>query len=143
MIVSAVIVGLVFVSGFFVGNLSNAEVKQEIRIGYQNPENADRVDYQKSFTDSENPLIIERFLMIYINKEKIENMELGNPDVFIELNNPKDSVRLIDSKLWFTDDKGIIGIGTGENQEQMTFYEIDQEDAAFIKKVINDEEGKR
>ena len=138
MISIVVVTIIVFLGGYLVGSLSNNEVTKEIRIGYQNSDNANRVDYYTVFTDIENPSIIERFLMIYINKEKIENvnLDLDNPDIYIEVNNPKESVRLIDSKLWFTNDGAIIGRRSRENWNQMNFYKIDEGDANYIKETI-------
>ncbi|WP_422124398.1 hypothetical protein DHX103_06140 [Planococcus sp. X10-3] len=137
-ICSVIIAGLIFLGGVFAGTVSNAEVTKEIKIGYQNDGNPDRVDYHKVYTDSENPLIMDNFLMIYLNWEKVDNVnvDLESPDLYIELNNPKDSVGLIDSKLWFDNDVAIIGRRVGESWDQVIFYEIDESDAEYIKKTI-------
>lgn len=143
-VISIVVVAIiVFLGGYFAGSLSNNEVTKEIRIGYQNSDNSNRVDYHNVFTDTENPLIIERFLMIYINKEKIENvnLDLENPDIYIEVNNPKASVGLIDSRLWFTNEGAIIGRRTGKDWNQVNFYKIDESDANYIKETIKYEHG--
>ncbi|MFP3421907.1 hypothetical protein R0K19_21270, partial [Bacillus sp. SIMBA_161] len=111
LIISLVIVGLIFLGGFFVGNISKAEIMKEIKIGYEDVENSSKVIYEKVFTDVENSTTIDNFIMIYLNAKEIENpnIDLENPDMYIELNNPNASVGLIDSKVWFVDDGAIIG----------------------------------
>lgn len=138
-ICSVIIVGLVFGGGYFAGAKINAEVMKEVRIGYQNEGNPNRVDYHKVYTDLENPEIIDSFLMIYFNREKIENVsvDLQNPDLYIELNNPKYWIGMMSSEIWFTDEGAIMGDGAGE---QMMFYEIDEGDAEYIKTTIGYEE---
>ncbi|MCM3610767.1 hypothetical protein M4S82_05845 [Planococcus sp. MERTA32b] len=137
-ICSVIIAGLIFFGGVFAGAISKAEVTKEIKIGYQNDEDSDRVDYQNVYTDSENTVIVDNFLMIYLNGEKVENENkvLENPDLYIQLNNPKESVGLIDSKLWFENDGATIGRRVGESWDQMIFLKIDKSDADYIKKTI-------
>ena len=134
---------MIFIVGYLTGSINTNEVTKEIRIGYQNSNHLNRVDYYNIFTDVENPSIIERFLMIYINKEKTENVNVDedNPDIYIEVNNPKASVGLIDSKLWFTDEGAIIGRRIGPDWGSMNFYNIDKGDAAYIKETIEYEQG--
>ncbi|WP_214891371.1 hypothetical protein [Exiguobacterium sp. s142] len=138
LIISLVIVGLVFLGGFFVGNMSKTEIMKEINISYEGIENSSKVIHKKKFADSENPTIIDNFIMIYLNAKEIDdpNIDIENPDMYIELNNPYASVGLIDSKLWFVDDDAIIGDRAGENWDQIDFYKIDESDAEYIKEIV-------
>lgn len=138
LIISLAIVGLIFFGGFFVGNISKAEIMKEIKIGYEGIENSSKVIYEKVFTDLENPTTIDNFIMIYLNAKEIEdpNIDLENPDMYIELNNPNASVGLIDSKLWFVDDGAIIGRRASESWDQIDFYKIDENDAEYIKEIV-------
>ncbi|RLJ81339.1 hypothetical protein [Planococcus citreus] len=143
LIISLVIVGLIFLGGFFVGNISKAEIMKEIKIGYEDVENSSKVIYEKVFTDVENSTTIDNFIMIYLNAKEIENpnIDLENPDMYIELNNPNASVGLIDSKVWFVDDGAIIGKRAGESWNQIDFYKIDESDVEYIKETV-EYEGK-
>ncbi|MTD31056.1 hypothetical protein [Planomicrobium sp. YIM 101495] len=138
LIISLVIVGLIFLGGFFVGNISKAEIMKEIKIGYEDVENSSKVIYEKVFTDIENSTTIDNFIMIYLNAKEIENpnIDLENPDMYIELNNPNASVGLIDSKVWFVDDGAIIGKRAGESWDQIDFYRTDESDAEYIKEIV-------
>ncbi len=143
LIISLVIVGLIFLGGFFVGNISKAEIMKEIKIGYEDVENSSKVIYEKVFTDVENSTTIDNFIMIYLNAKEIENpnIDLENPDMYIELNNPNASVGLIDSKVWFVDDGAIIGKRAGESWDQIDFYKTDESDVKYIKETV-EYEGK-
>ncbi|MDS9109428.1 hypothetical protein RLL75_01760, partial [Streptococcus pneumoniae] len=83
------------------------------------------------------------FIMIYLNAKEIENpnIDLENPDMYIELNNPNASVGLIDSKVWFVDDGAIIGKRAGESWNQIDFYKTDESDVEYIKETV-EYEGK-
>ncbi|WP_341963419.1 hypothetical protein NM897_16825 (plasmid) [Planococcus maritimus] len=142
LIISLVIVGLIFLGGFFVGNISKAEIMKEIKIGYEDVENSSKVIYEKVFTDVENSTTIDNFIMIYLNAKEIENpnIDLENPDMYIELNNPNASVGLIDSKVWFVDDGAIIGNRAGESWDQIDFYKTDESDVEYIKETVEYEE---
>ena len=143
LIISLVIVGLIFLGGFFVGNISKAEIMKEIKIGYEDVENSSKVIYEKVFTDVENSTTIDNFIMIYLNAKEIENpnIDLENPDMYIELNNPNASVGLIHSKVWFVDDGAIIGKRAGESWDQIDFYKTDESDVEYIKETV-EYEGK-
>ena len=138
LIIGLVIIGLIFLGGFFVGNISKAEIMKEIKIGYEDVENSSKVIYEKVFTDIENSTTIDNFIMIYLNAKEIENpdIDLENPDMYIELNNPNASVGLIDSKVWFVDDGAIIGKRAGESWDQIDFYKTDESDAEYIKEIV-------
>lgn len=135
---SLLIVVLVFLSGYFIGNVSKAEVMKEIKVGYEGMENSNRVIYEKVFTDTENPTIIDNFIMIYLNAKESEdpNIDLENPDMYMELNNPNAAIGLIDSKLWFVDDYAIVGIRVGETWDQVDFYELSDTDTKYIKEMV-------
>lgn len=143
LIISLVIVGLIFLGGFFVGNISKAEIMKEIKIGYEDVENSSKVIYEKVFTDVENSTTIDNFIMIYLNAKEIENpnIDLENPDMYIELNNPNASVGLIHSKVWFVDDGAIIGKRAGESWDQIDFYKTDESDVEYMKETV-EYEGK-
>lgn len=51
---------MIFIVGYLTGSINTNEVTKEIRIGYQNSNHLNRVDYYNIFTDVENPSIIER-----------------------------------------------------------------------------------
>lgn len=141
-ICGVIIAGLVFGGGYLVGAQYSAEVMKEVRIGYQNEGDPNRVDYHRVYTNLEDPLIIDSFFMIYINREKVADVDLDlqHPDLYLELNNPKDWVRLKGSEIWFQEDGAIMGESVGESGDQMIFYRIDEGDANFIKETIGYEE---
>ncbi|WP_341961058.1 hypothetical protein NM897_14575 [Planococcus maritimus] len=136
---SLALIGLIFFGGFIAGNMSKADIVKEIKIGYQDIEKSSNVIYEKVFTDIENPTIIDNFIMIYLNAKEIENpnINLEDPDMYIELNNPNASVGLIHSKVWFVDDGAIIGKRAGESWDRIDFYKTDESDAKYIKEVVD------
>lgn len=139
-VISIVVAAIIlFIAGYFTGSISTNDVTKEIRIGYQNSDNPNRVDYQSVFTNKENPSVIDNFLMIYINKEKIENVnvDVENPDIYIEINNPKESIGLIYSRLWFTNESAIIGMRNGEGWDKVEFYKIGKDDVNYIKEILS------
>ncbi|MEK6190213.1 MAG: hypothetical protein N2A99_04390 [Carnobacterium alterfunditum] len=142
LIISLALVGLIFFVGFFVGNQSKAEIMKEIKIGYEDIEDSSNVIHEKVFTDSENPTVIDNFIMIYLNAKEIDdpNIDLEKPDMYIRLNNPNASVGLIDSKLWFVGGDAIIGRRAGESWDQIDFYKIVASDSEYIKEIVEYEE---
>ena len=62
-----------FLGGYITGKVKFNEASREIRIGYDNIENVGQVDIEKVFTDTENQGIVDNFLMIYLNNERIPN----------------------------------------------------------------------
>ncbi|WP_338472892.1 hypothetical protein R4Z10_09290 [Niallia sp. XMNu-256] len=136
---------LIFLGGYFTG-INNREALGEIRIGYQNSVNPNEIDYPTIFTDTKNPTIVHNFIMIYLQKEKIEKMEnvvidVENPDIFILVLNPKLSVGLIDSRVWFTNEGAIIAERSGESWDQVEYFKIDEMDTNYIKEMIDYKEG--
>lgn len=133
---------LIFLGGYFAG-INNRETTREVRIGYQDSADPNRIDYSTIFSDTKNQTIIDNFLMIYLQKEKLENVDINmeSPDILIMVLNPKRSVGLIDSKVWFTSEGAVIAERVGESWEQVDYFKIDQSDADYIKKVIDGQEG--
>lgn len=115
---------------------------REIRIGYDNIENVGQVDIEKVITDTENQGIVDNFLMIYLNNEQISNTNanINKPDVHISVISPKQSTGLIDSRLWFTNEGAVIGIRSGESWDQVEYFEININDANYIKEQIGYQE---
>ncbi|UFU00386.1 hypothetical protein KO561_05415 [Radiobacillus kanasensis] len=130
---------VLFLAGYWTGHLHNKEAFREIRIGYQNADNPNRIDYKMVFTDTENQSIVDNFLMIYIHKEKVGNVniDVDNPDIYFEMGSPKQSVRLINSRMWFTEDGAVIGERKGENWDQVEYFRIDKSDADYMKEKID------
>ncbi|MBF0708631.1 hypothetical protein IQ283_18700 [Alkalihalobacillus hwajinpoensis] len=134
---------IIFVGGYFTGNLNNNEASREIRIGYQNSDNPSRIDYRNVFKDTENQAIIDNLLMIYLGKEKMKNVNIDkeNPDIYYKLISPRQSVSLIDSRVWFTNDGAIIGERSGEGWDQVEYYKLDKNNAKYLKEIIDYKEG--
>jgi ABC-type oligopeptide transport system substrate-binding subunit len=133
---------IIFLVGYVAGSINHNEASREIKIGYNNSDNPNRVDYNHIFTDTENQTIIDNFMMIYLHKEKITNVNLDveNPDIYISLMSPRQSVGLIDSRVWFTDEGAIIGERRGESWDRVEYYQIDESDANYIKENIDYQE---
>lgn len=139
-IIGLIVVAIIrFIGGYFTGSMNNNEASREIRIGYKNIENPTQVDYHHVFKDNEEQSIVDNFLMIYLHKEKIENVNLDaeTPDIYIKVTSPKRSVGLIDSRLWFTNEGAIIGQRSGESWEEVEYYRINIGDANYIKDNID------
>jgi len=65
---------------------------------------------------------------------------MENPDIFILVLNPKLSVGLIDSKVWFTNEGAIIAERSGESWDQVEYFKIDESDTNYIKGIIEYQE---
>lgn len=134
---------IIFFGGYFTGSINNNKASTEIRIGYKNSNNPDQIDYSTIFTNIENQDIVDNFIMIYLQKERIMNAnpDTENPDIYIDVISPKRSVGLIDSKVWFTNEGAIIGKRSGESWDEIEYYKIDKEDANYIKENIDYKES--
>lgn len=134
---------ILLLGGYFAGSINNNEVSREIKIGYKNNENPNRIDFPKSFTDVENQPIIDNMLMIYLNKKKIANVNIDveNPDIYIKVISPREFVGLIDSKVWFTDEGAIIGEHHGEDWDKVKYFKVDESEANYIKEIIDYSKG--
>ena len=133
---------LAFFSGYLTGKVKFNEASREIRIGYDNLENIGQIDIKKVITDTENQRIVDNFLMIYLHKEQISNINvnLDKPNVHISVINPKESTGLISSRLWFTNEGAIIGVRSGESWDQVKYFEINIDKANYIKEQIGYQE---
>ena len=67
---------------------------------------------------------------------QIQMQMLDKPDVHISVISPKQSTGLIDSRLWFTNEGAVIGIRSGESWDQVEYFEININDANYIKEQI-------
>ena len=124
---------ILFSGGYLAG--AKTSVTKEIRIGYANSEQPERIDYPTIITDARDQGTIDNFLMVYLNSKQTEDVTVDNdhPDLYILLLSPKQSTGLIDSKVWFTAEGAIIGRRAGENWEQIDYRVINQDHADFIK----------
>ncbi|MFC4323250.1 hypothetical protein [Litchfieldia salsa] len=124
-------------TGYSIGTNSD-EASREIIIGYDNIENDGQIDIEKVIADTENQGVVDNFLMIYLNKEKIidTNQNLDKPDVHISVVSPKQSTSLIDSILWFKNEGAVIAIRSGESWDRVDYFEINKSDANYIKEQI-------
>lgn len=129
---------IIFLGGYATGRIMHNKVSMEIRIGYQNSNRPNQIDYHHHFKNTDNQSIINNFIMIYMHKEKVNNIDLNveNPDIYIDLLSPTQSVGLIDSRLWFTNDGAIIGMRNGISWDDVEFYKIPESDASYIKEII-------
>ncbi|WP_075618894.1 hypothetical protein [Paenisporosarcina indica] len=121
-----------------IGKVNFNEASREISIGYEDKKNVGQINIEKVITDTENQGIVDNFMMIYLNMEQISNPNpnLEKPDVHISVLSPKQSTGLIDSRLWFTNEGAIIGIRSGVSWDEVDYFEINKDDANYIKEQI-------
>ncbi|KGP92407.1 hypothetical protein N780_02065 [Pontibacillus chungwhensis BH030062] len=144
LLIGAITVCIVLsLSGYVVGTITHNEVSREIRFGYQHSEQANRVDYPHVFTDVENQTIVDNLMMTYLHKEKIEsaNVNVEEPDLYMSVGSPKQSVILINARIWFSTDGAIVGERRGESWDEVAFYRMDERDARYIMDTIEYEES--
>ncbi|MGE7837325.1 hypothetical protein [Viridibacillus arvi] len=130
---------LLFSAGYLTSKLTIETVTREVKIGVENNKNNGQINNKKVITDAQNQGIIDNFMMIYLQSKPVEHVEINkdHPDLFIEMNSPKQSTGLIDSKVWFTNNGAIIGIRSGESWEDIEYKSISQADADFIKEQMD------
>lgn len=131
-----IVIALIFFSAGYVTSKNTSEtITREVKIGVGKSGNDGQIDYIKTITDAQNQVVIDNFMMIYMNSKPVNTSEINKeqPDLFIEVNSPKQSTGLIDSKVWFTDNGAIIGIRSGENWADVEYKSINQDDADFIR----------
>lgn len=136
-IIFIIFASILFSVGYLIGSKTTETVTKEVKIGIQN--NKEHVEYNKIFTDAQNLTVIDNILMIYLTSSPTENIEVNknSPDLFIEINSPKQSTGLINSKMWFTNDGGaIIGLRSGESWKKVDYKRINQNEADYIKGLL-------
>ncbi|WP_226669823.1 hypothetical protein [Metabacillus litoralis] len=137
-ILTAVLILMIFLVGFFTGKFTSNETTREIMIGYEHKEHLGQIDFKQRIKDSEDQAIVDNFMMIFMNKNKINIQEdLENPDVYLFIKSPKQSTLLIESKVWFTNKGAKIGIRSGETWDQVKYYNINESDAKYIREHID------
>lgn len=138
-VISVVFIAIIiFIGGYATGRLMHDEVSMEVRIGYPHSEYPNRVDYPHTFKNTDNQNIINNLLMIHMQKERIDNidMDIANPDIYLELLSPTESVGLLESRVWFMEDGAIIAQRDGISWDEVEFYKIPEDDATYIKGLI-------
>lgn len=131
-----IVIALIFFSAGYVTSKNTSEtITREVKIGVEKSGDDGQIDYIKTITDAQNQVVIDNFMMIYMNSKPVNTIDINKdpPDLFIEVNSPKQSTGLIDSKVWFTDNGAIIGIRSGENWADVEYKSINQGDADFIR----------
>ncbi|MBK3496394.1 hypothetical protein JFL43_16315 [Viridibacillus sp. YIM B01967] len=126
---------ILFSAGYFTSKMTSETITREVKIGVESSKNDGQIDYKQIITDAQNQGVIDNFMMIYLNSKPIDHVDINknHPDLFIEMNSPKQSTGLIDSKVWFTNNGAIIGKRSGESWEDIEYKSINQADADFIR----------
>lgn len=138
MLISFVAVGLIFAGGYFVGKVTNQEVLKEVVVRYEGTdENSRRIIYEQTYTDLENPSVIDNIIMIHLTSEEIEDptVDMENPDMFLKVNSPNASASLLDSRIWFVDNYAILGDRVGESWDKVKFQRIEGYDVEYLKEI--------
>lgn len=127
---------VIFLGGYTVAKFNMDDgVSREIVISNESEQ---QMDIKKVINNAEDQNTVDNIMKIYLNGEQIADVDIAkdNPDLLIQVNSPKQSTGLIDSKIWFTNDGAIIGIRAGEGWEQIDFLRIDKDDADYIKDLV-------
>ncbi len=87
-----------FTCGYVTSEMTSEEVTREIRLGVKKQEQEDRIDFKRSITDQQDQYIVDNFTMVLLNSKAISkaNVDKDNPNVYIEMNSPKQSTQLAD-----------------------------------------------
>lgn len=143
-LISFIAVGLVFTGGYFVGKVTNEEVLKKVSVSYEGTdENSRRVIYEETYTDLENPSVIDNIIMIRLTSEEIvdPNIDMDSPDMFLQLKSKLNRSNvyggLIDSQIWFVDDYAILGERVDENWEKVKFQKVEGYDVEYLKEIAN------
>lgn len=133
---------VIFLGGYTFAKFNADGVSREIIIGTENHETEQGMDIKKTINNAEDQNAVDNIMMIYLNGEQIEdvNIDMDNPDLIIQVNSPKQSTVLIDSKIWFTTEGAIIGYRAGESWDEIDFLQVNKEYAEYIQELINREE---
>ncbi|KIL51455.1 hypothetical protein KP77_09670 [Jeotgalibacillus alimentarius] len=140
-----VIAVLLFFGGYFTNQVLNpVEVSREVRIGYANDYAQDpgQIDIKKVYTDLEEQHVVDNTMMIFMNKQPVERATDADPaDMYIWMLNPKDSTGLIEARVWFDGEGAVIGQRAGEGWDQVEYFSISEQDAAYLKEQGEFEES--
>ncbi|TFE02311.1 hypothetical protein [Jeotgalibacillus salarius] len=110
------------------------EVSREVQFGYQDGDQPERINFEKVYSDIEDQSVIDNTMMIFMHKETSdEEMSDVEPDMHIWVSSPTQSAVLIESRIWFTEQGAIIGERAGESWDQVEYFEINEQDAAYLK----------
>ncbi|WP_053219280.1 hypothetical protein [Virgibacillus senegalensis] len=132
---AVVVLMLVFVIGYLSGYAGGQETSDGRSLLIGKPENnTEKVEYSVRYTDKKSSEVIDRFLMIYSQSEPTfpENIDQSSPDIVLSLNNDSRSVRLLDVRLWFSDNSAIIG---HKRSSSWHFRKITKQDTDYLKKL--------
>ncbi|WHX24639.1 hypothetical protein QNH47_10585 [Virgibacillus halodenitrificans] len=139
-------ISCVFLIGYLIGKYQFNQPSREIVIAYEDENNSDIKIIKQTIKDTEKQHVIDNFFMIWMQKKPLEDTESvgeGKPDFYIMVNSPKQSVRLINAQIWFTEDGAIIGEEVGGSEKQLKYFSIPKENANYIKAHINNKEKLR
>ncbi|AJD89764.1 hypothetical protein JMA_04470 [Jeotgalibacillus malaysiensis] len=129
-------VGL-FLSGYFTHKLTNEnvqEVSREVQFSYRSNEQPNQINLEKSYTDLEDQNIVDNTMMIMMHKKpSSEVMDIDHPDMYINVLSPKQHTGLVDSRVWFTESGAVIGDRVGESWDQVEYFEVNEQDADYLK----------
>jgi hypothetical protein len=137
--ITAFAVLLIFSVGFLAGKyVSQEEVSREIRVGYQDSERPDVINFEKIIKNTEDQGVVDNIMMIFMNKKETDSpgVNLDKPDVFLSVTSPKQFTGLIDSRIWFREDGAIIADRAGESWDEVMYYSISDQDADYLKETF-------
>jgi hypothetical protein len=130
---------IIFFGGVLTGKyVFQEEVSREIRVGYQDNERSDVINFEKIIKNTEDQAVIDNFMMIFMNKKEAAapGVDLEQPDVYISVTSPKQFTGLIDSRIWFREDGAIIARRSGKSWDEVDYFSLSVQDADYIKETI-------
>lgn len=126
-----------FSAGYFTHKLTNEtvqEVSREVQFSYQSPEQPDQIQVKQSYTNVEDQNIVDNIMMILMHKKpSSEVMDVDQPDMYISVLSPKQHIGLVDARVWFTESGAVIGDRVGEGWDQVDYFEVNEQDADYLK----------
>ncbi|WP_404407089.1 hypothetical protein [Jeotgalibacillus malaysiensis] len=137
-ILSTLVIAIaIFLAGYFTHKLTNEtvqEVSSEVQFSYQSPEQPEQIQVKQSYTNVEDQNVVDNIMMILMHKKpSSEVMDVDQPDMYINVLSPKQHTGLVDARVWFTESGAVIGDRVGESWDQVEFFEVNEQDADYLK----------
>ncbi|MFB7142257.1 hypothetical protein ACFCYN_21760 [Gottfriedia sp. NPDC056225] len=124
------LITIVFSGGFICGKLLYNKPTREIQVGYEETGQQGVIEIRNVINDVNNQDKIDfiQQMLTFAKQINVNKKDLGKSDVHLFINSPKQGIRLMEIRIWFTDDGAIIDMGD--------YRKIDQSEAKMLKKML-------
>ncbi|WP_027954528.1 hypothetical protein [Halobacillus kuroshimensis] len=91
--------------------------------------------------NGEHQAELDTMLNILLHQKPMEgaSVDMENPDVTLKLISPERSIGILDARVWFEEDRAVLGIRSGQTWNSIRFSELSQNEASYIRSIVGEE----